>query len=63
MRYTEFWTRLEEVKGGEARSFAELVVMPELGSRTVREALDAGVPPKRVWAAVWQTLELPDSLK
>ena len=25
------------------------------------EALDAGVPPKQVWAAVWRQLELPDS--
>lgn len=63
VRYTEFWARLESVKGAEARSWAELFVMPELGSRTVREALDAGVPPKQVWSAVWQTLELPDTDK
>ncbi|WP_457208972.1 DUF3046 domain-containing protein [Nocardioides sp. P5_C9_2] len=25
------------------------------------EALDAGTPPKQVWAAVWRVLELPDS--
>ena len=29
----------------------------------LREALDAGVPPKQVWAAVWRQLELPDSEK
>ena len=23
------------------------------------EALDAGIPPKQVWAAVWKALELP----
>ncbi|WP_110183261.1 DUF3046 domain-containing protein [Nocardioides solisilvae] len=63
MRYTEFWERLEQVKGAETRSWAELFVMPELGSRTVNEALDAGVPPKQVWAAVREALELPDSHK
>jgi hypothetical protein len=33
--------------------------MAELGGRTAREALDAGVPPKEVWRAVWTALELP----
>ena len=30
-----------------------------LGGRTAVEALDAGIPPKQVWAAVWRVLELP----
>jgi hypothetical protein len=42
-------------------SWAELYVMPELGSRTAKEALDAGVPPKQVWAAVHAALGLPES--
>jgi hypothetical protein len=42
-----------------ARSWAGSVVMAELGGRTVLQALDAGVPPKEIWAAVWRTLELP----
>jgi hypothetical protein len=46
-----------------ARSWAELFVMAELDGRTATEALAAGVPPKRVWAAVWRTLELPASKK
>jgi hypothetical protein len=33
--------------------------MRELGGRTASEALEAGVPPKEVWLAVWRTLELP----
>ena len=41
------------------RVWAEQIVMAELGGRTAREALDAGVPPKQVWAAVWRALELP----
>ena len=35
--------------------------MSDLGGRTAQEALDAGVPPKQVWAAVWAALELPDT--
>jgi len=47
---------------GEAssRSWAELFVIADLGSLTAKEALDAGVPPKKVWAAVWDVLNLPD---
>lgn len=50
---------------GEAssRGWAELFVIGELGSRTVNEALAAGVPPKEVWAAVWRVLELPDRMR
>lgn len=60
MRHTEFWRRMEHALGGAyARSWAEQQVIGELGSRTVTEALDAGLPPKQVWEAVWRTLELP----
>ncbi len=62
MRHTEFWSRLEHVQGlAYARSWASMTVIGDLGSRTVVEALDAGVPPKQVWAAVWKFLELPPS--
>jgi hypothetical protein len=44
-----------------ARSWAQQFVIGELGERTACEALDAGVPPKTVWAAVWRALELPAS--
>ncbi len=61
MRHTEFWSRLDATLGrARSRSWAELFVIGELGSRTVVEALEAGVPPKEVWAAVWRVLELPE---
>ncbi len=41
--------------------WAESHVVSELGSRTVREALAAGVPCKEIWRAVWRNLELPAS--
>lgn len=62
MRHTEFWDRLDHALGRSwSRSWAELFVIGELGSRTAVEALDAGVAPKQVWAAVWRVLELPEN--
>lgn len=64
MRHTEFWQRLESALGsGYARSWAGMYVMSDLGGRTAQQALDAGVSPKEVWAAVWTALELPASEK
>ncbi|WP_182526595.1 DUF3046 domain-containing protein [Nocardioides dongkuii] len=60
MRHTEFWSRLDAALGpAYSRTWAERLVMSELGGRTAQEALDAGVPPKEVWAVVWAVLELP----
>lgn len=62
MRHTEFWTLMEQALGRDyARTWAELTVIGELGSRTAKEALDAGAAPKDVWGAVRRALELPDS--
>jgi hypothetical protein len=44
-----------------ARSWAELTVIGSLEGRTAQEALDAGVAPKQVWAAVRRQLELPET--
>jgi hypothetical protein len=60
MRHTEFWERMDAALGpAYARVWADQFVMAELGGRTAREALDAGVSPKEVWRAVWTALELP----
>ncbi|MFN8194181.1 MAG: DUF3046 domain-containing protein [Nocardioidaceae bacterium] len=62
MRHTEFWARLDHALGDTyARTWADQVVMADLGGRTAAEALAAGEPPKRVWASVWRALELPES--
>ena len=51
---------MDHALGAEySRSWAAMHVIAELGGRTAREALDAGVPPKAVWRAVWAALELP----
>ncbi len=62
MRHTEFWARMDVALGSAyATSWAELTVIGALGSRTVNEALAAGVAPKEVWAAVHAVLELPEN--
>ncbi len=62
MRHTELWARLEETLGkAYVDTWAQDQVIGGLGSRTVTEALDAGVPPKEVWREVWRALDLPRS--
>lgn len=65
MRHTEFWQRMEDALGSSAhaRTWSDLQVMSALGDRTVQEALAAGEPPKMVWRAVWEALELPPSMR
>lgn len=53
MRLTDFWARLEHVFGPEyAASVASDQVIPQLGGRTIRQALEAGVKTADVWRAV-----------
>ncbi len=62
MRHTEFWARMEHALGtGYVRVWADQFVLADLDGRTTLQALDAGVPPKQVWRAVWRALELPES--
>ncbi|SDY50354.1 Protein of unknown function [Micromonospora pattaloongensis] len=53
MRLTDFWTRLEQAFGrGYAESIAADQVLPQLGGRTIQQALDAGEETVVVWRAV-----------
>lgn len=62
MRHTEFWARMEQALGaGYYEVWADQFVIGELGGRTARQALDAGVSPKEVWRAVHRVLDLPAS--
>ncbi|MDF1487949.1 DUF3046 domain-containing protein [Tessaracoccus caeni] len=64
MREAEMWARMAEVlPGGYSEVWADQVVLADLGGRTVREALTAGLPCKRIWRAVWAQLELPETLR
>ncbi|SDE40435.1 DUF3046 domain-containing protein [Auraticoccus monumenti] len=62
MREAELWERMTRHLGpGYVRVWATQHALSALGSRTVQEALDAGVPSKTIWRAVWEALELPPS--
>ena len=61
MRFTEFWARMEHALGPTyAAVWASQQVLADLGGRTVEQALEAGEPPKQVWRAVAERLELPE---
>lgn len=64
MRLTEFWRRMNAVLGvGYAESWANDYVIESLGSRTVVQALAAGLDTKVVWRAVHRELGLPPSAR
>jgi hypothetical protein len=53
VRLTDFWARLSEAFGpGYAASLAADQVLPQLGGRTIEEALAAGEQTVVVWRAV-----------
>jgi hypothetical protein len=53
VRLTDFWERLEQVFGrGYAASVAADQVIPQLGGRTIKQALASGEETVAVWRAV-----------
>jgi hypothetical protein len=62
VRLTEFWNRMERRFGVTyARSYATDMVLSELGSRTVLQALAEGDDVKAVWRAVCEAAAAPVS--
>lgn len=62
MRVTDFWDRMDRRFGVTyARSFAADMVIAELGSRTVEQALRQGEDVKAVWRAVCDATQVPAS--
>jgi hypothetical protein len=62
VRLTEFWNRMERRFGvAYARSYAADMVIAELGSRTVEQALAQGEDVKSVWRAVCEATQAPAS--
>ncbi|MGY1714400.1 DUF3046 domain-containing protein [Geodermatophilus nigrescens] len=60
MRLQEFWSRLDERFGSmRAQSVARDHVFSVLGGRTAVEALEAGLPVRRVWLAICEEFDVP----
>ena len=60
MRLQEFWSRLEEQFGSmRAQSVARDHVFGALGGRTAVDAIEAGLPVRKVWLAICEEYEVP----
>ena len=62
MRLSHFWTLMNDEFGeAYAGSLAQGHVLHAMGDRTVIEALEAGEPPRAVWLAVCDDMDVPES--
>lgn len=60
MRLQEFWSRLDHQFGTmRAQSVARDHVFSALGGRSAVQAIEAGVPVRRVWLAICEEYEVP----
>ena len=62
MRVSRFWVLAEDEFGAAyAHSLAGSTHMAALGGRTAQEALDAGLPPRDVWFALCDAMDVPEN--
>ena len=62
MRVSRFWVLAEDEFGAAyAHSLAGSTHMSALGGRTAVEALDAGLPPRDVWLALCDAMDVPEN--
>ena len=60
VRLQEFWSRLEERFGPmRAQTVTRDHVFAALGGRTAVDAIEAGVPVRRVWLAICEEYDVP----
>jgi Protein of unknown function (DUF3046) len=60
VRLQEFWSRLDGQFGSmRAQSVARDHVFSDLGGRTALDAIEAGVPVRKVWLAVCDAFDVP----
>jgi Protein of unknown function (DUF3046) len=64
VRLQEFWSRLTYHFGTmRAESVARDHVFAALGGRSAVEAIEAGLPVRRVWLAICEEYEVPQKLR
>ena len=60
MRLSQFWSLMNDEFGvAYAASLARDHALSSLGSRTTTEALEAGMSPREVWAALCDDMDVP----
>jgi len=61
VRLSEFWALADEVFGAAyARTLTAGLVLGSLGDRTADAALADGVPPREVWTALCDDMDVPE---
>ncbi|MCJ7826691.1 MAG: DUF3046 domain-containing protein [Demequinaceae bacterium] len=64
MLLSDFWALLDDVFGPSyARTLARRHYVTSLGDRTAIQALEAGIPPRDVWHALCDEMEVPESAR
>ena len=59
MRRSEFNRAVEDEFGGRSSAIVTDLVLSQVGDRTAAEAIAAGVPPRDVWLALCEELDVP----
>ena len=60
MRLQEFWSRLNDYFGSmRAQGVARDHIFAALGGRSAVDAIDAGLPVRKVWLAICEEYEVP----
>ncbi|MCW2578857.1 MAG: hypothetical protein JWR82_458 [Blastococcus sp.] len=60
MRLQEFWSRLNAYFGPmRAHGVAQDHIFAALGGRSAIDAIDAGLPVRKVWLAICEEYEVP----
>jgi hypothetical protein len=59
MRRSEFDRAVHDEFGGRVSAVVRDLVLTQIGGRTAAEAIDAGVPPREVWLALCDELDVP----
>jgi len=61
VRRSEFQRAVAGEFGTRAAALVADLSLPSLGGRTATEAMDAGVPPRDVWFALCEEMDVPES--
>ena len=58
---SEFDRAVEDEFGGRSTAILTDLVLSQVGGRTASEAISAGVPPRDVWLALCEELDVPEA--
>ncbi|MCP2637270.1 DUF3046 domain-containing protein [Microbacterium sp. HD4P20] len=59
MRRSEFDRAVADEFHGRASAVVTDLVLSQVGGRTAAEAIEVGVPPRDVWSAICEELDVP----